>query len=648
MVFKSIDTWHRFLDYKPPPAIGACFNYYSPVFLKLEYFPIGVLNRILQIAILGYVVNQIVREQSWAYSETPLGTVNAFGGEGDGFSKLFYMQTKASTLAQLDYCGNESHAFQYDAVYDYKVPECRMIPAEQMVIKALGGVQFVTVFLERTIQGWPCNAADSVSRIDACKAGGGYAYNVLGTTAGSDSDGISRDAIPADGQCNCWTSKTVYPMGSDEMMMSFEHTYQFPNGDKGLQTFKGASTLSAEAVDLNPEVKATLPTTIVYKNGTTRALGEGKSVSLSLREWLELAEVDLDHYNTIADFDNLDRKSVDGKSKRLPFYRMTGMIINVLIDYSNGDPQVAENPNVFANVKANKQFLGWAGPGSERIHVQYPTGELGASYFTYVDRYAQGVTFAFSATGRVYAFDYIFLVNTLVAGVVLLGVAGTVTDMIAFNLLVGGHSAVLAAHRRQGVNKRQGFADLAMRTVLAANVFKQIDADATKFIEAEDIVRILATVEDDDFTYNKKVGDKKEEVPFDAEKAHAIAVAILMDQEGKSATPDSFSFKDFMRTQDNGTLPFPEFLDIVRLPKEGPFAPTDEEKARVAKAWQEGKRSKSAHNEEKKARRQEHAKLFRQPTEGSGMFGGVFGVQKFLDINIAKATGTQASDADKV
>ena len=68
-----------------------------------------------------------------------------------------------------------------------------------------------------------------------------------------------------------------------------------------------------------------------------------------------------------------------------------------------GEPSITENSQIHANSSASRQLLAWAGPGSERVHIIYPTGEPGAQTFHYVDRYQQGVVFDFQATGRVFA-----------------------------------------------------------------------------------------------------------------------------------------------------------------------------------------------------------------------------------------------------
>ena len=42
-----------------------------------------------------------------------------------------------------------------------------------------------------------------------------------------------------------------------------------------------------------------------------------------------------------------------------------------------------------------------------------------------------------------------------------------------------------------------------------------------------------------------------------------------------------------MRTQDNGTISFPDFLRTVRIPEQ--HMPSEDEKARCVAAWEEGR-----------------------------------------------------------
>ena len=57
------------------------------------------------------------------------------------------------------------------------------------------------------------------------------------------------------------------------------------------------------------------------------------------------------------------------------------------------------------------------------------------------------------------------------------------------------------------------------------------------------------------------------------------------------------------RPQDNGTIPFPEFLSKVHIPKNSPWTPTDEQRQRVKEAWEDGLRAEGTMKKQKTLRR---------------------------------------------
>jgi hypothetical protein len=478
----------------------------------------------------------------------------------------------------------------YSASYNYSTPECRYVVPEQLVVKGKGQVQFATVFLENHYKGWPRADASHAAEASACTNGGGEL--------------TEHD----NGQVQCKTTKTVYPIGTEEMVMSFEHTYEFPVGKFGLDALRGSSTLSRTTADDHPEISTALESSVNMSafGLPPRVIAPGGSVSLTLKEWLMAAGTSLDDLNDLANPDALGREGDGPGGSRLPFNRLTGLVVSVQIRYSNGEPTVQKQPHIWANITAQKQFLAWSGPGSEKIHVIYPSGEPGSQTYEYIDRYSQGVVFDFQPTGRVFIFDPQYLLNVIIAGLVLLGLAGSVTDTVAFYMLPNGHSSVLEAHRRVRVTKKQGFAELGIRMANAARAFSEsFDPDNNKLVEAEDIVRVLAKIASEDLKYKRKNPQtgKTEMVPFDCEKAHAVAIAVLMDQSEDEAHANSFTFEDYMRTQDNGTVPFPVFLEKCIIPEDSKWTPTAEERKRCEEAWTEGLRSVGSKSEEKNTRR---------------------------------------------
>jgi len=395
------------------------------------------------------------------------------------------------------------------------------------------------------------------------------------------------------------------------MTVSFEHTFDFPTGQYGLDTWQGTSTLTESLAGQNSDVTTAVKSEIRYPHGDAscfygsgrrcKAFEPGTSVSLSVGEWLHATRP---HSTSLEDLNTYTNTDVMGRDngQRQPYLRMTGVVIEVLIRYDNGNPSITSQKKVSAHIEAQRKMLGWAGPGSQRIHVAYPTGSYGNQTFEYIDRYSQGVQFNFQPSGLVYKFNYNYLITTLAVAFVLLGVAGTITDVVAFFCLPDAHSKVLSSYRFQTVTKRQGFAELGMKTALASIDFTAFDPDNNKSIEAEDIVRVLAAVSLDD--------SDDPEVKMDAEKAHALALTILRDQVVSSEKPKSdaekkasgpneaFSFLDYMGTQDNGSIPFAEFIKRIKMPQGGAMGdkkPSEEEVAKCKKAFEEGQRTAEGH-----------------------------------------------------
>ena len=157
--------------------------------------------------------------------------------------------------------------------------------------------------------------------------------------------------------------------------------------------------------ELTAEISDALTASCITAVEARAADPSGHVGFLSLGEWLEAAGTSLDELNGLAnpDADGREGGGLDGT--RLPFNRMTGMVITVLIRYSNGEPTIQKQPKIWANITAQKQFLAWSGLGSEKIHVVYPSGAHGSQTYEYIDRYSQGVVFDFQPTGRVFGSD---------------------------------------------------------------------------------------------------------------------------------------------------------------------------------------------------------------------------------------------------
>lgn len=134
-----------------------------------------------------------------------------------------------------------------------------------------------------------------------------------------------------------------------------------------------------------------------------------------------------------------------------------------------------------------------------------------------------------------------------------------------------------------------------MKMAISAMNFQKFDPDHNKSIEAPDIVRVLAAINIEDLITPGMEEEDAEELRLTAQKAHALALTILRDQkiDGNLHGAEFYTFADYMDTQDNGSIPFSDFIKLMRLPT-GKFAPSEEEVKACEIAFQEGQRASQA------------------------------------------------------
>jgi Ca2+-binding EF-hand superfamily protein len=164
-------------------------------------------------------------------------------------------------------------------------------------------------------------------------------------------------------------------------------------------------------------------------------------------------------------------------------------------------------------------------------------------------RYKQGVMVNMKSSGTIYTFNIIYLIQALVTGLVLLKVANTIADFVAFNLLPGGQSHVLANKRAEAVSKKSEFAEMGLKAALAAFQFGFFDRDHNGTVEAIDICRAFANIEGPDGEPTVK-----------PEQAHAIATAIMEDADTDNGTAGALDFSEFMTCIDGDSIAFKDFL----------------------------------------------------------------------------------------
>jgi len=388
-------------------------------------------------------------------------------------------------------------------------------------VKGPGQVFLTTMYTETAHVGWACDAADAAAQQAACSSGGGV---------------FSQASL----QCSCKTDSTIYPVGVEDMTLSFRHTFKID--EQSAPNLKGDSLLTEETAE------GVKPLDTYF--GDVR-YASGGAITLTITELLALVGVSLDSYNTAEPRDA--RPSVD----RFPMYRTTGVMLNVDIEYSNKDPETGKPDISKSAVRAEASISaadGWAGLGAlPTIYVTFPNN------YTYSEivRYRQGVLVSFRGKGLYYYFDFVTLVMALVTSAVLLSSATVVTDFIATNLYRikrkegGGLAMELTATSRVLRNKRVEpispefvMATQSMRAVFAVASFRALDEDNDGVVDGEDIVRAFA-----------KVGG--------VTHTEACEMAKLVMNKGDRSNGQRdgvLTFTEFVSVLAQDTMPFSELL----------------------------------------------------------------------------------------
>ena len=246
--------------------------------VEVKVWRVGLLMRITQLLIIVYVFYSLYQGDQWAYREVPTGTINAWPGGGSWSTHA----TTPNFNTDLNYCGNSDFSFVYGPNFRYDNPVCDVLPPYSITRKAPNMISITTVFIETHEVGWAC--ADSVADVAeraACTARTG--------TVASDSS-----------QCKCSTTRTVFPVGTDLMTISFSHVVTATTADSSFAELASSSNTAEGA-------EGALPTYVENAlNGSKTYIPSGSSISMSLQEWMAIAGASLDepHMELAPDYDD--------------------------------------------------------------------------------------------------------------------------------------------------------------------------------------------------------------------------------------------------------------------------------------------------------------------------------------------------------
>jgi hypothetical protein len=183
-----------------------------------------------------------------------------------------------------------------------------------------------------------------------------------------------------------------------------------------------------------------LPKTTVWKESgdwigkedkdAEKSFGEGKVFKMKLKDLLHLAGID-----------SLDAKNDGGatvtESEGLPAYRLTGMTLELQIDYTNKVAWRWSGNKYVARASVAKAPVGWSGLG-EQAHVMSftpPSAGAADSSSTAYETYSGGIKIVVAATGEIGNFDFFYLAAVIAQSIVYMGISVVVAEFVAQSLL---------------------------------------------------------------------------------------------------------------------------------------------------------------------------------------------------------------------
>ena len=500
--------------------VAPFFYYKTTKMIKIRYWQVGLAYYCLAIVFAVLYGQAIINNGEYLVREPVVARTNAFAETTSHPSKTCGSASNCLTvrnaLMTAPYCSSENYNFLYSDDFRYEAypasragPECRETDIYELNTKKSDYISFSTVFTEKQLYGWPCDLPANDSFVAAA-------------TANCDEAPISDPRTPE--QCECRIEKSVFPAAIEEYLVQIQHGYTVTD-------LNGYSWFGSSQVRNVPN---RLDTIILWPNGTRRSYQAGIDIALTVKEIVTMAGIDLDD-------DNTNVANEPGSPTKYPKYRHTGMAISVVMDYTNRHPGeliVTLDQDIDVVVNVTLQARDWTSIGPNTFYPSYPVGADNAKRYHRVIRYPQDIEINFVARGYAYALNTVHLVETLIALVVLLGIATSIMDVVVF-YMIPGVSMVLRNKRDELTSRESAFRELGMRAALSVKQFHQINDGTPGDLNLTDLVKVFGEVEG-------------------VSRQRSLEIAKTILQKNKA-----LSFNEFMTITEGSTIPFESFLELV-------------------------------------------------------------------------------------
>ena len=494
---------------------------------------------LLYYALLGlvtaYVVTSLVNGKSYIMTEVPTGVASAWGKVGKEFYDLQKDWNTTSEQCTNTAAGTGKYMFNYSASYVYDNVKCGYFNADEMISKLpSGNVMFFATHAHQSL----------VARYKATEvvaADGTVTYTCPPGSMETNFGEAAQQVV--DGRCTHVKENNYIIPGMEGSTMAFDHSYDTTSG----------------------EYSGTKPKTYVQKKDSDvneYEFAPGQSVELTMKEWLELAGVDLDKPfdqqpgNFEGALEGLTGGGADYSGRgtiwrhggylgtgtalnstgKYPYPRLSGVRLNILVRYFNYDlhkkvhTEMGDD-DVYAIVTVSP-VLGWFSKGQEITYRSNPTDLTdpidaadGASEGYYQDMYKYGILFDIQQTGLVGALDPVFIILTLTSGLVLLGVAGTIVNLLAkFGL--GDLSKTYKSFIQEECDIQLEAARYTAQSIVASRAFKVADKDGEGQLDFAELKGVVTSCFSDQFASTNSKSKLQKEL-FSDEEIHSMTLFLM-------------------------------------------------------------------------------------------------------------------------
>ena len=493
-------------------AMARKMGYKTPKFCKIVDWRLAISNLALQVLITFYVLYALIRGKTYLQTEVPIGKVTNWGNGNDVFSEVQEKSLAASTTSVQTVTGGDEttilgcgssaqselagYKFYYkDAAWEYTNVKCAYLTPDELITKETTGGMFITTHVTQTIT----KRAPLPTGSSTCSD----------TTLGASS---ARSSTPLNGICYYDAVTDWLAIGAEHTSIGISHEYD---------------TLIAGKAGSNPK-------TYVRRAGSSENLHvfeAGKSISLKLKEILDVAQVDLDkRYEDQTPLAGDDVSSLYGTAgtsdaARTPMARLAGVRLKAQIRYYNYNLEDANSEETgsdepYAILEIEPSFT-WTSKG-QKISYRTPstatdvndpidiTTNIGQPKGTLLNMYAYGVHIDITSSGMIGSINYVYLMNVLVSGLVMLKLAGTICDLIAMYGL-GTRSLIYSNHMLEEANFVKESAKYAVQGMMAVNSFQAADQSGSGNLDIDELYELLSVAfhADDGMSINEKGGVDK-------------------------------------------------------------------------------------------------------------------------------------------